>query len=223
MKKIIRVNLIIFIILIGFGSVNSLALAQSNSAPCTSSGTTQCLEIPLPFIGSSVNGPASYLSGLYKLAVGVAIVLAAVMIVIGGITWSTSGDNAGKKKEAMGQITQAILGLVILLASYLILRTINPSLTNLSALQSTILDQYKAAKIDIKSIPTPIPPSEACLKCLTDASYAASHIEVAEFGAFGGMTVISPAQFEAKKKEIDSKYKQCLAGNQCPQANSGSW
>jgi hypothetical protein len=94
------------------------------------------LEIKLPGIASSVCGPGDYLSGIYKLAVGIAVALAAIMIVYGGILWSTSGDSPSRKTEAKKHITQAIFGLVLLLASYLILNTINPDLVKLGQWQN---------------------------------------------------------------------------------------
>lgn len=72
-----------------------------------------------------------YIKGAFNLAIGIAAVLAIIMIIIGGIqymgTESIGGKSAGKKK-----IQDAVLGLLLALGAWLILYTINPSLVNFS-------------------------------------------------------------------------------------------
>ncbi|MCX8015865.1 MAG: hypothetical protein N2692_00970 [Patescibacteria group bacterium] len=94
---------------------------------------TQCMEISLaPFLSSCPQSPAEYLSALYRLALYAAVIAAIIQITIAGITYATSGDNTSKQKEARGQIQDALIGLVLVLASVLILRTINPDLVRLN-------------------------------------------------------------------------------------------
>jgi len=116
----------------------ALVFAQSTSSTSTWSllgpkeGQGGCMEIELPYIPRCGATPASYLSGLYRLALVLGVLAALIMIVIAGITYATSGDNASKQKEARGQIKDAIIGLVILFASVLILNTVNPALVSMS-------------------------------------------------------------------------------------------
>jgi len=118
----------------------------SAAGDCNAPAGCHCLEVQLPGITNKwVCGPAAYLSGIYKLAVGIAVALAAIMIVYGGILWSTSGDSPSRKTEAKKHITQAIFGLVLLLASYLILRTVNPDLTNLGKWENLPAQQVPPA------------------------------------------------------------------------------
>src|SRR3989338_6315349 len=82
----------------------------------------ECLSIP--WIGQ-------YVSALYQYSVGIAAILAMVMIMVGGFLWLTSAgspDRVGKAKEF---ITSAIMGLALALFSFVILYTINPRLVNL--------------------------------------------------------------------------------------------
>ena len=76
---------------------------------------------------------STYIPGLFMLAIGVAGVLAVIMIVIGGIqkmsTDSVFDQNEGKKK-----IKNAIGGLLLAIAAWLILNTINPRLLDISNL-----------------------------------------------------------------------------------------
>jgi hypothetical protein len=126
MKKAIKIFIITILLLVGS---SSFVLAK-----CDDPSQTE-LEIKLPGLEGCVNGPADYLSGIYKLSLGVGVFLAAVVIVRAGIKYAISGDNATKQKDAKDDIFQAIFGLVVLFGSVIILRTINPDLTDLGKLQ----------------------------------------------------------------------------------------
>lgn len=54
----------------------------------------------------------------------IAIVLALIYLVYGGIKWITSGGDKGKVDAARSHITAAIVGLIIALAAYLILNVV---------------------------------------------------------------------------------------------------
>jgi hypothetical protein len=74
-----------------------------------------------------------YLSGVYKYAIGIGVFLAGVMIMIGGLIYLTSGDS-GRVSRGKTLITDAILGLAVLLGSFVLLNTLNPQLTTLRSL-----------------------------------------------------------------------------------------
>ncbi len=76
--------------------------------------------------GGNLSG---YINNMYKLGIGIATALAVLMLMWGGITYMTT-DAIGGKEEAKEKINNAFLGLFIALASYLILKTINPDLLN---------------------------------------------------------------------------------------------
>ncbi len=76
----------------------------------------------------------------YYLIVTISGFSAFFMLVLGGFTWLTSGV-AGKKAEAKEKINSALLGLLLILSSYLILRMINPDLIILR-LPSELKDIY---------------------------------------------------------------------------------
>jgi hypothetical protein len=115
-------------------TTGSTAGTVSNVSTSSGGGLVQSgeLEVALPFIGKSPATPADYISGLYRIAIYAAIIAAIIMITIAGINYATSGANPSKQKEAMGQIQDAIIGLVLILASVLLLRTINPALVSLN-------------------------------------------------------------------------------------------
>jgi len=72
-----------------------------------------------------------------------------IALVIAGFQYLTSMGNPALMKEAKDRITSALLGLVLLLGSWLILNTINPQLTNL------YIPSYDL-KIDLAKIETSI-------------------------------------------------------------------
>jgi len=89
-------------------------------------GTRKTIDIPWI---------ADYISGVYKYAVFVASLLAAMMLMIGGIQWQTSGGNAEKAGKAKTRIINATVGLGLVLGTYLVASTINPDLVSLQSLQ----------------------------------------------------------------------------------------
>ena len=68
---------------------------------------------------------------LYEWGFGIAGISVFIVLLVAGIQYLTSAGNASKMGEAMSRIKSAILGLILLLASVLILNTINPQLTTL--------------------------------------------------------------------------------------------
>lgn len=62
--------------------------------------------------------------GVYGSFAMVAGALAALMIVIGGIKWIGSGDDPGARKNAKDMIIHAIVGLCIVVVSWMVVELI---------------------------------------------------------------------------------------------------
>jgi hypothetical protein len=99
------------------------------------------MEVPIPTLhgGSATfnftgdTAPiAEYIKAIYAFAVGAVGIVAAVVLMIGGVMWITAGGNASNVGEAKSMITAALTGMVLVLTSYLILGQVNPALVNLS-------------------------------------------------------------------------------------------
>lgn len=92
----------------------------------------------------------SYLTAMYRYLIGISITIAIVMVMIGGFQYvlSAGGADAGKAKT---RITNATVGLVLLLCVYLILYTTNPQLTilNTIALQNVPVSPLISAQITV--------------------------------------------------------------------------
>ncbi len=75
-----------------------------------------------------------YINLLYRYGIGIAAILATVMVMVGGFFWLMSGGSPDRISLGKEFITAAISGLVIALFSYTILNFINPNLVNLKGL-----------------------------------------------------------------------------------------
>jgi len=92
------------------------------------------LMVPLPTPEGTVStttGIVDYIKTLYFFGIGLSGIIAMILIVIAGFQWVTAAGKMSTITQAKSRISNAIFGLVILLASYLILNTINPALVNL--------------------------------------------------------------------------------------------
>ena len=112
----------------------------------------------------SVSWIGDYVAGIYEYALGIGGVLAAVMLMAGGVFWLVSGGDASRVSKAKTLITGSITGLVILFASYVLLFQINPDLTIFKPIQIRNIDKnesvYQGSDSDDNSAPG---------ECLTDA------------------------------------------------------
>ncbi|MEK7562195.1 MAG: hypothetical protein AAB509_00745 [Patescibacteria group bacterium] len=80
-----------------------------------------------PAIDSTSTLP-QFIAYWFGFAITIAIAIAVISLIIAGIQLMTSAGNTGATSEAKDKIKGATLGLVLLLSSFLILRTINPVL-----------------------------------------------------------------------------------------------
>lgn len=96
--------------------------------------TAKAAELLLEYPSISEYGPTTggfpgFIKYIYLFALGAVGIIALLAILIGAIMYITSAGQPDKMGEAKDRIMSAVLGVLILLASALILRTINPDLT----------------------------------------------------------------------------------------------
>lgn len=93
----------------------------------------------LPGFENSKN-PSEIVGSIYNISIGLGGILAVIMIIWAGMRYTVS-EAVGSKEEAIKDIQAAVLGLMLLLGSFIILKTINPNLveigTNLQNLPAT--------------------------------------------------------------------------------------
>ena len=125
MKKYIFIIILLFAI--------SWALFAIRYAPYAALAQVQ-LETGLPPIAgqpSPSEGLPQYINYLFIFGLSLIAFLALGQMMLGGLTYILAAGNAAKVEDAKETIKQALLGLGLLLVSYLLLRTINPDLVNL--------------------------------------------------------------------------------------------
>lgn len=107
------------------------------------------------FKGAIKIGPTTigeYIIAIYKYSIGIVGMLAAVVIMYGGVRWITAGGSASGVTEAKEWIKAALTGLILTFCSYLILATVNTSLVefksidNLKTIQATMDAKIKEAE-----------------------------------------------------------------------------
>ncbi|MBU1028770.1 hypothetical protein KKE28_01040 [Patescibacteria group bacterium] len=94
------------------------------------------LETDIPWL-------ADYIVGVYRYAIFFGSILSLIMIILSGLQWLTAGGDAGRVGAAQKRITNAVVGLLLLLGSFLVLSTINPNLTMLNPLHIKMVNPQR--------------------------------------------------------------------------------
>jgi hypothetical protein len=89
------------------------------------------------------------IKAIYKYAIGAVGIIAAVAMMVGGLIWLTAGGDSGRVTTAKDIIKSSLLGMILLLCSFLILSTINPDLVKFRTLS---IDKISEAKKTVTKI-----------------------------------------------------------------------
>ncbi|MDQ5958078.1 MAG: hypothetical protein QG665_426 [Patescibacteria group bacterium] len=154
-------RLIKTIIILGlFSIIPIIAIAQQNSSADQPAGSKSGYILLSPdFIGmgeGTMVGPkgnisfAYYLQSLYIAALSIAVFAAIITFVYAGFKYLW--PKPGEKTEAKDMMTQALIGLILALTSYLILYTVNPKLLKFD---SSIFGGLKSNSGNGSNTPTP--------------------------------------------------------------------
>ncbi len=110
---------------------NFVGVGSTTPTPTCSAGRDgYCLLAPLGGVSVIRDKDLNdYFGMMYKILIGLAGVLAVIMIFFGGVQYMTT-DALGGKEEGRTRIKNAVYGLIIALGSYAILNTVNPKLLN---------------------------------------------------------------------------------------------
>jgi hypothetical protein len=147
-----RLILILILVLASFSAASALAATINTNIPGTA-----------PY----VNNPGGWVANFYQFALLLGGLLAFGAIVYGGITYTLSAGNPEKQSDAKSRITQALLGLTLLLGAYLVLNFLNPKLTVLE------LDTYGlTAACKGTTCEKPVPLDNSLLREIAEAEAA---------------------------------------------------
>lgn len=133
--KIIILKIVLTTALLFMGRDVLVASAVANSESSGALKFTPQVGIPgfmseYVFEESSAIPIAELMKSLLNYGVQVIGLLAMVVIMVGGLIWATAGGNSNKTGEAKQWIFSGLGGLMLILFSYVLLRTINIKLVN---------------------------------------------------------------------------------------------
>ncbi len=100
-----------------FASVGSLTTTILAASPVLA----QAGDVVVPDSGYASN-IGNLISALLNLVMVIAAILVFLYLIWGGIEWITSGGDKSKTEGARNKITAAVIGLIVLAASYAILQ-----------------------------------------------------------------------------------------------------
>lgn len=90
-----------------------------------------------PFANTeSYSDPGQFIKDIYNWGIGIVGLLAFFQLIHGGVIYMISGA-VDMKKKATGIITDAIVGLLLALSSYLIINIINPTLVGIKPISTS--------------------------------------------------------------------------------------
>lgn len=92
-----------------------------------------------------------YLDAIYRYGASVAVIFAIVLIMVGGIQYMV-GSTVGQTAKAKERITNAIIGLILVLSVNTILTFINPNITALEPLKISIVDRIEQNDFSVENI-----------------------------------------------------------------------
>lgn len=120
-----------------------LAPSLAINIPTIKPFTTEGMDKPdtegnvyIPYIGQ-------YAAGVYKYLLLIAGIIAAVRILAAGFNYIIAGGDSQKIEEAKSGIGHALIGLVLVLGSYLLLYTINPDLVQFKSLKIKVVENIE--------------------------------------------------------------------------------
>ncbi len=120
-------KVMVYVFLIG----SFFALPVGAQTACKEGEYCALTTIPgLTTAKQSVN-PVQVVTNIYGVSIGIAAILAVAMIVWAGVEYATV-ESLGGKSDAKDRWHGALIGLVLLLSSYIILKTINVDLVNIN-------------------------------------------------------------------------------------------
>jgi hypothetical protein len=100
--------------------------------------------------GGKIANLGDYVAQAYNYALGFVLMIAIIMVMIGGVQWIMARGGGGVE-AAKKRISNAVLGVVLLLAAYLILNTVSPAIVKLSLPRVPLNKTNKFAFSDVSN------------------------------------------------------------------------
>ena len=99
----------------------SLLLFSTSSALAQLKNPVLQGELTDPELANEGTAFANYFVGLWKAMLAIGAIATIVLFIWGAIEWIVSGGDKGKLENARNRITQAVIGLIVLVGTFVIL------------------------------------------------------------------------------------------------------
>jgi len=127
-NKVLGLRILIFLAVI---FITGVLFSFSFSVQAASSSPYNYTQLEkIPGFESAGSDLKSFVGSIYKFGIWTVGIAAVLMITIGGFMYLTSAGNTSKMDVAKRVVMDAIIGLIVALAAYLILYVINPDLVS---------------------------------------------------------------------------------------------
>lgn len=161
---------------------------------------------------TNISWLAEYITAVYSYMIVIGAIFAVIMLMVGGILYLTAGGTPVNVGTANKIMIGSVTGLVVLLASHLILQTINPNLTKLTALSiESVPDLTFQESIDAvyggTPADAPITPSGASVTPGTPGKWRSQMLDKSVCGNIDNLN-LSPDQRNQKLKQILQVWKK---------------
>ncbi len=103
----------------------------------------------------SVPWISEYLLALYNYGLSITGILAALVLMAGGVLWLISAGDASKITQSKELISGSLTGMLILFCSYIILYQINPALTTFKSIDMGLIDNIAVKNEVSEGVSTP--------------------------------------------------------------------
>jgi hypothetical protein len=136
--------------------------------------------VGIPYLETSADERSlgDYVNALYIAAISIAAVLAVLRIIYAGVQYMLT-DVVTQKGAAKKTIRNALIGLILIVAAFLILNTINPQLTSLNS-----LNQLQGLNLNLQA-PTAISETADGAQAVFDSCQSPDFIEQRNIGGQG--------------------------------------
>lgn len=114
-----------------------ISIAHTTQAQVQPSQYTPLAPITAPGASVSTSNLTSFLIDLIRVTIAASAALAVLMVIFGGIQYMSTDAFSGKS-DARKRITNALFGFLLVMISYLVLRTINPALVDFSIINNDL-------------------------------------------------------------------------------------
>lgn len=104
--------------------ISFVALASSLAIPQAVFAADPAGQSLVPSQLEPINNPITVIRGIIRFILLIAFIIAFIMLLVGGIRWIMAGGDEKSVEKARNTITAALIGLVVILVAYALIRIV---------------------------------------------------------------------------------------------------